>query len=188
MLNALVEESFTGHNIVKAFGRQSEVEARFRATNEALYEASFGASFISGSIQPSMMLIGNLKFVAIAVVGGLQVASAAMTLGAVQAFIQYSRQFSQPLTHVASMANVFQSGVASAERVFDFLDAEEQSADPTRRGLPDAPAGCVEFDRVVVLLRPGPAADRATCRSWPSPARPWPSSGPPAPARPRWST
>jgi ATP-binding cassette subfamily B protein len=154
MLNALVEESFTGHNIVKAFGRQSEVEERFRATNGALYDASFGAAFISGSIQPSMMLIGNLSFVAIAVVGGLQVASAALTLGAVQAFIQYSRQFSQPLTHMASMATVFQSGVASAERIFDFLDAEEEPADPDERLLPDAPAGCIEFDRVSFSYNP----------------------------------
>jgi ATP-binding cassette, subfamily B, multidrug efflux pump len=154
MLNAIVEESFTGHSIVKAFGRQAEVEARFRATNDALYEASFGASFIAGSIQPSMMLIGNLSFVAIAVVGGLQVASAALTLGAVQAFIQYSRQFSQPLTHMASMATVFQSGVASAERIFDFLDAEEQSEDPGERQLPDAPAGRIEFDRVTFSYDP----------------------------------
>ncbi|HKN38648.1 MAG TPA: ABC transporter ATP-binding protein, partial [Acidimicrobiia bacterium] len=129
-LNALVEESFTGHNIVKAFGRQAEVEARFRVTNEALYEASFGASFISGSIMPSMMVIGNLTFVAIAVVGGLRVAAGVLTLGAVQAFIQYSRQFSQPMTQMASMVTVFQSGVASAERIFDFLDAEEEAADP----------------------------------------------------------
>jgi ATP-binding cassette, subfamily B, multidrug efflux pump len=147
-LNALVEESFTGHNIVKAFGRQAEVEARFRVTNEALYDASFGATFISGSIMPSMMLIGNLGFVAIAVVGGLQVASEALTLGAVQAFIQYSRQFSQPLTHMASMVTVFQSGVASAERIFDFLDAEEQSEDTDEALLPDSPAGCIEFERV----------------------------------------
>jgi ATP-binding cassette subfamily B multidrug efflux pump len=147
-LNALVEETFTGHNIVKAFGRQAEVEARFRTTNEALHDASFGAAFISGSIMPSMMLIGNLGFVAIAVVGGLQVASAALTLGAVQAFIQYSRQFSQPLTHMASMVTVFQSGVASAERIFDFLDAEEQSEEPEEALLPDAPAGCIEFERV----------------------------------------
>src|SRR5437588_465922 len=97
-LNALVEESFTGHAIVKAFGRQGEVEARFRETNEALYEASFGASFISGSIQPSMMVIGNLTFVASAVAGGLRVAPGALTLGSVQAFIQYSRLFSQPIT------------------------------------------------------------------------------------------
>ncbi|MEW6472423.1 MAG: ABC transporter ATP-binding protein [Actinomycetota bacterium] len=147
-LNALVEESFTGHNIVKAFGRQSDVETRFRETNDALYDASFGATFISGSIMPAMMLIGNLGFVAIAVVGGLQVASEALTLGAVQAFIQYSRQFSQPLTHMASMVTVFQSGVASAERIFDFLDAEEQSEDPDEAMLPDTPAGCIEFERV----------------------------------------
>jgi ATP-binding cassette, subfamily B, multidrug efflux pump len=147
-LNALVEESFTGHNIVKAFGRQSEVEARFRTTNEALHDASFGATFISGSIMPSMMLIGNLGFVAIAVVGGLQVASAALTLGSVQAFIQYSRQFSQPLTHMASMVTVFQSGVASADRIFDFLDAEEESEDPDEVLLPQTPAGHIEFERV----------------------------------------
>jgi ATP-binding cassette, subfamily B, multidrug efflux pump len=147
-LNALVEETFTGHNIVKAFGRQADVEARFRATNEALHDASYGATFISGAIMPAMMLIGNLGFVAIAVAGGLQVASAALTLGAVQAFIQYSRQFSQPLTHMASMVTVFQSGVASAERIFDFLDAEEQSEDPDEAMLAETPAGCIEFDRV----------------------------------------
>jgi ATP-binding cassette subfamily B protein len=153
-LNALVEESFTGHNIVKAFGRQADVEARFRETNEALYDASFGATFISGAIMPAMMLIGNLGFVAIAVVGGLQVASAALTLGAVQAFIQYSRQFTQPLTHMASMVTVFQSGVASAERIFDFLDAEEQSEEPDESLLPDAPAGCIEFERVSFSYNP----------------------------------
>jgi len=147
-LNAQVEESFTGHNIVKAFGRQADVEARFRETNEALYNASFGATFISGSIMPAMMLLGNLGFVTIAVVGGLQVASAALTLGAVQAFIQYSRQFSQPLTQMASMVTVFQSGVASAERIFDFLDADEQSGDPDDTLLPEIPAGCIEFDHV----------------------------------------
>jgi ATP-binding cassette subfamily B multidrug efflux pump len=147
-LNALVEESFTGHHIVKAFGRQGEVEARFRATNEALYDASFGASFISGSIQPSMMVIGNLTFVAVAVVGGLRVAAGALTLGSVQAFIQYSRQFSQPLTQMASMVTVFQSGVASAERIFEFLDAEEEAADSDETLLPVTPAGCIEFERV----------------------------------------
>ncbi|HEV7536366.1 MAG TPA: ABC transporter ATP-binding protein [Acidimicrobiia bacterium] len=147
-LNAMVEETFTGHNIVKAFGRQAEVEARFRATNEALYQASFGASFISGSIMPTMMVIGNLGFVAIAVVGGLQVAAGALTLGAVQAFIQYSRQFTQPLTQMASMATVFQSGVASAERIFEFLDAEEETEDADGFVLPPALAGHIRFDRV----------------------------------------
>ena len=129
-LNALVEESLTGHAIVKSFGRQHDVEAVFRKTNDDLYEASFGAQFISGTIQPAMVFLGNLNFVAIAVIGGLRVASRAMTIGGIQAFIQYSRQFSQPMQQLASMANLFQSGLASAERVFVLLDADEQSPDP----------------------------------------------------------
>lgn len=128
-LNGLIEEAFTGHAIVKAFGRQREVEARFRRDNEQLYDASFGAQFTSGVIQPAMMFIGNLNYVALAVIGGVRVASGAISLGDVQAVIQYSRQFTQPLTHTASMVNVLQSGIASAERVFELLDAEEQSPD-----------------------------------------------------------
>jgi ATP-binding cassette subfamily B protein len=153
-LNALVEESFTGHAIVKSFGRQHDVEERFRGLNDALYESSFGAQFISGSIQPLMMVIGNLNFVAIAVLGGLRVASGAMTLGDVQAFIQYSRQFTQPLTQVASMVNVFQSGVASAERIFEFLDADEQSPDREDDLLPGVVRGRVEFEHVSFSYRP----------------------------------
>src|SRR6185312_5477163 len=117
-------------NVVKAFGRQPEVEERFRLINEEMYRASFGAQFTSSIVQPAMMLIGNINFVAIAVVGGLRVAAGAITIGDVQAFIQYSRQFSQPLTQVASMINMFQSGLASAERIFELLDAEEQVPDP----------------------------------------------------------
>jgi ATP-binding cassette subfamily B protein len=149
-LNALVEESLTGHTIVKTFGRQHEVEETFRETNEAMYRASFGAQFISGSIQPLMVMIGNLNYVAIAVIGGVRVASGALTIGGVQAFIQYSRQFAQPLQMLASMANLFQSGLASAERVFEFLDAPEQSADePATAPLPGTqPAGRVEFEHV----------------------------------------
>jgi ATP-binding cassette subfamily B protein len=129
-MNGLVEETFTGHAIVKTFGRQKEVEQRFAETNEKLYSAGFGAQFISGSIQPVMMFIGNLNYVAIALIGGLRVASGSMGLGDVQAFIQYSRMFSRPLTETASMMNVLQSGVASAERVFDVLDAEDETAEP----------------------------------------------------------
>ena len=128
-LNAHVEEVFTGHALVKAFGRQADVEQRFDTENEQLYTASFGAQFISGTIQPAMMFLGNLNYVAIAVIGGLRVSSGAMTLGDVQAFIQYSRQFSMPLTQLASMANVLQSGIASAERVFELLDAPEEVAE-----------------------------------------------------------
>jgi len=129
-LNGQIEETYTGHALVKVFGRQREVGEQFRQKNQELYEASFGAQFISGLIMPAMTFIGNLVYVGIAVVGGLQVAAGAMQLGDVQAFIQYSRQFTQPLAQLGSMANLLQSGVASAERVFELLDTEEQSADP----------------------------------------------------------
>ncbi len=130
-LNAHIEETFSGHALVKVFGRQEEVEATFAEENEKLYEASFGAQFVSGLIMPTMMFIGNLNYVVIAVLGGLKVANGSISLGDVQAFIQYSRQFTQPLTQVASMTNLLQSGVASAERVFELLDAPEQDADAT---------------------------------------------------------
>jgi ATP-binding cassette subfamily B protein len=129
-LNGQIEETFTGHSLVKVFGRQKEVEQRFDEKNAELFEASFGAQFVSGIIMPAMMFVGNLVYVVIAVVGGLFVASGSLGLGDVTAFIQYSRQFTQPLTQLGSMANLLQSGVASAERVFELLDAEEQSADP----------------------------------------------------------
>jgi ATP-binding cassette subfamily B protein len=152
-LNGLIEETFTGHAIVKTFGRQRSVEDRFAKTNEKLYEAGFGAQFISGSIQPAMMFVGNLNYLMIAVVGGLRVASGSMGLGDVQAFIQYSRQFTQPLTQTASMMNVLQSGVASAERVFEVLDAEEESAEA--KFVPSAPVqGRVAFENVSFSYNP----------------------------------
>jgi ATP-binding cassette, subfamily B, multidrug efflux pump len=157
-LNAQIEEAFTGHDLVKVFGRQRETEARFAAKNDDVFRASFAAQFMSGIMMPSMMFIGNLTYVAVAVVGGLRVASGAMTLGDVQAFIQYSRQFTQPLTQVASMANLMQSGVASAERVFDLLDADEQSPEPAavRPGdtEPRPTTGRVEFEDVSFAYRP----------------------------------
>nr|WP_205801164.1 ABC transporter ATP-binding protein [Micromonospora thermarum] len=153
-LNGQVEEAFTGHELVKVFGRQREVQAAFAAKNEELFRASFGAQFISGIIMPAMMFIGNLSYVAIAVVGGLRVASGTMTLGDVQAFIQYSRQFTQPLTQVASMANLLQSGVASAERVFAVLDAEEQTPDPAVPARVADPRGRVEFQHVSFRYAP----------------------------------
>jgi len=147
-LNGQIEEAFSGHELVKVFGRQKEIEASFAEKNEELYKAAFGAQFISGLIMPLMMFIGNVNYVVIAVVGGLRVASGTMSLGDVQAFIQYSRQFTQPLTQVASMANLLQSGVASAERVFEVLDAEEQVPDDaTPEKVTDA-RGRVEFEHV----------------------------------------
>lgn len=147
-LNAHIEEMYTGHTLVKVFGRQRESAETFREHNEALYTSSFRAQFISGIIQPAMMLIGNLQYVLVAVVGGLRVASGALSIGDVQAFIQYSRQFSQPLTQVASMANLVQSGVASAERVFELLDAPEQTPEPAVSERPDTIHGRVAFQDV----------------------------------------
>ncbi len=145
-LNGHVEEAYTGHELVKVFGRSHETVEAFRELNEQLYDSSFKAQFISGLIQPAMMFIANLNYVAIAVIGGLRVASGSISLGDVQAFIQYSRQFTQPLTQVASMANLLQSGAASAERVFDVLDAPEQSADPSPATTPANVRGRIAFE------------------------------------------
>ncbi len=153
-LNGQIEEAFTGHSLVKVFGRHREVEERFGAKNHEMYEASFGAQFISGIIMPAMMFVGNLMYVAIAVVGGLQVASGAMQLGDVTAFIQYSRQFTQPLTQLGSMANLLQSGVASSERVFELLDAEEQTPDPERPQSPQGTKGRLAFEDVSFRYSP----------------------------------
>jgi ATP-binding cassette subfamily B multidrug efflux pump len=147
-LNAQIEEGYTGHALVKVFGRHKEVEARFEEKNEELYKASFGAQFVSGLIMPAAMFVGNLVYVAIAVIGGLMVAAGSMSIGDVQAFIQYARQFTQPLSQLASMANLLQSGVASAERVFRVLDAEEQTPDAAPAQSPAEHTGRLEFEHV----------------------------------------
>ncbi|MEU6675851.1 ABC transporter ATP-binding protein [Streptomyces sp. NPDC046853] len=147
-LNAHIEEMYTGHNLVKVFGRQEESAKAFAEQNDALYEAGFKAQFNSGAMQPLMFFMSNINYVLVAVVGGLRVASGALSIGDVQAFIQYSRQFSMPLTQVASMANLVQSGVASAERIFELLDAEEQEADPVPGARPDQLRGRVEMEQV----------------------------------------
>jgi ATP-binding cassette subfamily B protein len=151
-LNGHIEEAFTGQSLVKVFGRRAEVEEVFRQRNEGLFSSSFAAQFISGIIMPTMMFIGNLNYVIIAVVGGLRVASGTMNLGDVQAFIQYTRMFTQPLTQVASMANLLQSGVASAERVFEVLDAPEHEPDAT--GSLNPVRGQVDFEHVAFSYTP----------------------------------
>lgn len=147
-LNGQIEEAYTGHALVRVFGRQREVAARFAAKNDELYKASLGAQFISGLIMPAMMFVGNLVYVVIAVVGGLMIASGNLSLGSVQAFIQYSRQFTQPLSQLGSMANVLQSGVASAERVFELLDADEQRPEPANPEVPTTVHGRLEFENI----------------------------------------
>ncbi len=153
-LNGIVEETFAGHSLVKVFGQQQATEDRFEATNQKLFEAAFGAQFISGMIQPAMMLVSNLNYVAIAVIGGLRVASGNLSIGDIQAFIQYSRQFTQPINQLASLANMLQSGIASAERVFEFLDVDEQSPDPVDAQTVASPKGRVAFNEVTFSYSP----------------------------------
>ncbi|MFD0362011.1 ABC transporter ATP-binding protein [Nocardia sp. GCM10030253] len=154
MVNAQVEEAFTGHEVVTAFGRNREVGAEFDKRNDELFDASFKAQFISGLIMPAIMFLGNVNFVLVALVGGLRVATGNISLGEVQAFIQYSRQFSQPLTQIGAMANLLQSGVASAERIFEILDADEQSPDPVMENVRPVDRGRVEFEAVSFRYEP----------------------------------
>jgi ATP-binding cassette subfamily B protein len=152
-LNGIAEEVFSGHAVVKAFGRQREVEAHFRATNNELYDSAFRAQFMSSVMQPVTIFLGNIQYLLVAVVGGLRVASGAITIGDVQALIQYTRQLSMPITQLASMMNLFQSGMASLERVLEVLDAEEESPDPPPQ--PSRPTqGRVAFEDVTFSYHP----------------------------------
>ncbi len=161
-LNAHIEETYSGFTVVKTFGHRAVAQEKFRDCNDDVYHASFGAQFFSGLVSPATMFIGNLSYVAVAVVGGYQVATGQITLGSIQAFIQYVRQFNQPLTQVAGMYNTLQSGVASAERVFDFLDEPEETPDAAKT-LPrngEAARGRVEFRDVWFSYRRGHPGDR----------------------------
>jgi ATP-binding cassette, subfamily B, multidrug efflux pump len=153
-LNAHIEETYSGHELVSVFGRRREVAETFAEQNGRLNDSSFKAQFVSGLIMPVMMFIGNLNYVVIAVVGGIRVASGSLSLGEVQAFIQYTRQFTQPLTTVASMMNLLQSGVASAERVFELLDADEQSPEAPALAEPAVRRGEVAFEHVSFAYDP----------------------------------
>ncbi|MEU3404167.1 ABC transporter ATP-binding protein [Streptomyces sp. NPDC006670] len=153
-LNAHIEEMYSGHALVKVFGRQKESAEVFAEQNEELYRASFRAQLVSGIMQPVMFFISNINYVLVAVVGGLRVASGTLSIGDVQAFIQYSRQFSMPLTQVASMANLVQSGVASAERVYELMDAPEQEPDAEVPERPEQLRGQVVLDKVAFRYEP----------------------------------
>ncbi|MEI6038430.1 MAG: ABC transporter ATP-binding protein [Actinomycetes bacterium] len=147
-LNGHVEEMHTGHSLVKVFGRRQQAIEDFGTLNEKLFDSSFKAQFISGIIQPVTQLVSNLIYVAIAVLGGYRVATGTMSLGDVQAFIQYSRQFGMPLAQIAGLMNVVQSGVASAERLFELLDAKEEDSDPVEFVSIDRAKGKIEFKKV----------------------------------------
>jgi len=153
-LNGQIEEAFTGHALVKVLGRRREVEARFGVKNDELYDAAFRAQFLSSVIMPAVGFIGNLTYVAIAVIGGLRFVSGAMTVGDIQAFIQYSRQFTQQLSQLAQLAAVVQSGVASGERVFEVLDVEEQAPDAATPATLPPVKGEVRFEHVGFRYKP----------------------------------
>jgi ATP-binding cassette subfamily B protein len=155
-LNAQVEEACSGHVVIAAFGRQQEVDASFRAANEEVHDASLRAQVLAGFMQPVTMLAGNLTLVAIAVVGGLRISAGALSVGTVQAFLQYARQLTMPMTHIASMMSVLQSGLASAERVLSMLTwpDETESAPPVLRSAPSRPRGEVRFERVSFAYEP----------------------------------
>ncbi|MDD7961598.1 ABC transporter ATP-binding protein [Microbacterium thalli] len=153
-LNARVEESFSGHALVRVYGRERDARDKFEAENDELFEAAFKAQFLSGLIMPGMMFIGNLSYVGIAVLGGLMVASGQLRLGDVQAFIQYSQQFTQPLSELGGMAAVVQSGTASAERVFELLDEDEQDPDAPEVRAASGGRGVIEFDHVRFAYSP----------------------------------
>ncbi|WP_024796366.1 ABC transporter ATP-binding protein [Tomitella biformata] len=157
LLNAHIEETFSGHDLVRVYGHQRQVEEHFGKVNDELVKSSFGSQFLSGMITPIMGMVGNLNYVLLAVVGGIRITSGTLTLGDLQAFIQYSRQFSQPLTQIAAMANRMQSGIASAERVYELLDTEEFTPDeeiggrhsPAYKMHVDGILGQVDFNDVV---------------------------------------
>lgn len=153
-LNARIEEGYTGHALTKVFGRQQESIDEFEKKNEELFRVSFGAQFVSGIIMPSTVFVGNLVYVVIAVVGGIQVANGQLPLGDIQAFIQYSRQFQHPLSQLGAMANLLQSGAASAERVFELLDEDEQEPDQAAAETPADRHGRLSFENVSFSYAP----------------------------------
>ena len=154
-LNAHIEETYSGFTVVRTFGHRAAAREQFSDLNDDVFHAAFGAQFFSGLVSPATMFVGNLSYIGVAVVGGLQVATGQITLGSIQAFIQYVRQFNQPLTQVAGMYNTLQSGVASAERVFEFLDEPEQSGDPDSSLPVSGNAPRVEFRNVSFSYREG---------------------------------
>jgi len=148
VLNGHVEEMYTGHRIVKAFGHEGQAIAEFEALNEKLYDSGWRAQFVSGMIMPLMNSIGNLGFVFVAVIGGIMVTQRAISIGDVQAFIQYARQFTMPITQLASITNIIQSTIASAERVFELLDEQEEIPEEANAKVITHPQGEVQFQHV----------------------------------------
>ena len=147
-LNGHIEEMYTGHNVVKAFGHEPKAIAEFDSVNARLYNVGWRAQFLSGLVMPIISFIGNLGYVLVAVIGGILVTKGRITVGDIQAFIQYNRQFTQPIAQIAQISNIIQSTVASAERVFELLDEPEVIPDSEHPQIPKENRGAVEFEHV----------------------------------------
>src|SRR5437764_3178043 len=144
----MVVTMYGGHTIVTAFGHQKKSVATFDRLNEDYYDGAWRAQFVTGIIWPTMMFVGNIGYVLIAVIGGVLVTRGSLTIGDVQAFIQYGRQFSMPITQLSGIANVIQLTMVSAERVFELLDEPEETPDAVNAQVIAAPRGAVHFDNV----------------------------------------
>lgn len=147
-LNGHVEEMYSGHKIIKAFGHEETAISEFHVLNDALYDAGWKAQFVSGILMPLMRFVGNIGYVLVAVAGGIMATQGSIAIGDVQAFIQYASQFNQPIAMLANIANIIQSAIASAERVFELLDEEEQVPEAKKPVLVKSPKGAVEFRHV----------------------------------------
>lgn len=147
-LNGHVEEMYAGHKIVKAFGHEAEAIAEFNVRNEKLYDAGWKAQFVSGIIMPLMRFVGNIGYVFVAAVGGIMVIQGKIAIGDVQAFIQYAQQFTQPIAQIANFANIIQSSMASAERLFEILDEPEEVPETADAKVIEHPEGAVKFEHV----------------------------------------
>ena len=150
VVNGQVEEVYSGHNVVKAFNREAVVLNDFNAANDKLYESAWKSQFLSGLMMPIMNFVGNLGYVAVAIVGSIFAANGTITIGDIQAFIQYVKNFTQPIQQLSQVSNMLQSMAAAAERVFEFLNEpeEDQQADPARRADPGCINGQVTFSHV----------------------------------------
>ena len=147
-INGQIEETYSGQNIVKAFNREERTLKDFERTNKELYQSAWKSQFLSGLMQPVMMFVGNLGYVAVAISGSLLAIRGVIEVGEIQAFIQYVKNFTQPITQLAQVSNMFQSTAAAAERVFEFLEEEEEELRPANPVEPGEMKGAVTFDHV----------------------------------------
>src|SRR6185295_16541750 len=147
-VNGHVEEMYSGHNVVKAFNGEAKSVERFDTYNDTLYDSAWKSQFLSGLLMPILSFVGNLNYVAVSILGGYLAIRGSITIGDIQAFIQYVRSFTQPIAQIANISNVLQQTAAAAERVFEFMDESEEVTETNDPVILDNVAGSVEFQNV----------------------------------------